>query len=154
MESGASTDKVVVLARHAEKLDGDDPALSDTGEVRARALAHVLSSWPVDAIYTSQYLRTRSTARPLADATGVEPEIVDAGDLEGLVARIREGTARAVVVIGHSNTVPAIAEALGADGIDPIPDEAYDDLLVVRLSADGGARLLHLKYGAPTPGGR
>lgn len=144
-------EKLVVIVRHAEKEAGDDPALSDAGETRARALAHLLSRWRVEAIYTSQYLRTRSTARPFADAAGIDPVTVDAGDLTELVTRIREGDARTVLVVGHSNTVPKIAEALGAEHVQPIPEEGYDDLLIVRLMSDGTARLLHLKYGTPTP---
>jgi phosphohistidine phosphatase SixA len=143
--------KVVVLARHAEKEDGSDPVLSEAGLARARALAHVLSRLPVDAIYTSQFVRTRMTAQPLAEATGVVPEVVDAGDVPGLVERITSGAARTVVVIGHSNTVPAIARALGVPDVPPIPERQYDDLLVVRLSEDGSATLLPLRYGAPTP---
>jgi phosphohistidine phosphatase SixA len=146
-----STDRVVILVRHTEKEDGDDPALSPAGRERARTLAHVLSRWPVDAIYTSQFRRTRDTAGPLAAATGVTPEVVDARDLEALLEKIGSGDDHAIVVIGHSNTVPAIARALGAPGVMDIPEEGYDDLLVVRISGVGQATLLHLKYGAPTP---
>ena len=144
-------EKVVVLVRHAEKEAGDDPALTEAGETRARTLAHVLSQWPVEAIYTSQYLRTRSTALPLAEAAGLDPVIVDAGDLTALVTSIREGDARTVLVVGHSNTEPDIAEALGAERHQPIHEGGYDDLLIVRLMADGTARLLRLRYGTPTP---
>ncbi|MFV1988227.1 MAG: phosphoglycerate mutase family protein [Gemmatimonadota bacterium] len=145
------TDRIVILARHAEKLGGEDPALSEAGEERARALAHVLSQWPVDAIYTSQFRRTRDTAAPLAEATGVAPLVVDARDMAALLSEIHEGGHRAILVIGHSNTVPAIARALGAPDVQDIPEEGYDDLLVVTLSGEGEATLLHLKYGAPTP---
>ncbi|MDH3734365.1 MAG: histidine phosphatase family protein [Gemmatimonadota bacterium] len=143
--------KVVILARHAEKLGGDDPALSEAGIDRAETLAHVLSRWPVDAIYTSQFRRTRDTAAPLAAASGVEAEVVDARDMGALLERIDGGEQQAIVVIGHSNTVPAIARALGAPGVEDIPEEGYDDLLVVTVAGDGTATLLHLKYGAPTP---
>jgi len=145
-------EKIVILARHAEKEDdGDDPALSEAGQARARALAHALSRLRVDAIYTSQFRRTRLTAGPLAEASGVVPEVVDARDMPALLERIRSDEATTIVVVGHSNTVPAIASALGAGEVPAIPEEGYDDLLVVRLPADGGATLLSLKYGAPTP---
>ncbi len=147
----AGAERVVILARHAEKLDGRDPALSEAGEERAHVLAHVLSQWPVDAIYTSQFRRTRDTAAPIAEATGVAPVVVDARDMPALLTEILEGDHRAIVVIGHSNTVPAIARALGAPGVVDIPEAGYDDLLIVRIFGDGNATLLHLKYGAPTP---
>ena len=148
-EAPPTDERVVILARHAEKEEGEDPGLSEAGARRAETLAHVLSEWPVDAIYTSQFRRTRDTAAPLASVTGVPAEVVDARDMPALLQRIREGDARAVVVIGHSNTVPAIARELGAPDVRDIPEEGYDDLLVVTLRADGSADLLHLKYGAP-----
>lgn len=149
----AADDIVVALVRHAEKLDGDDPALSPDGRARAEALAHTLSSWDVEAIYVSQFRRTRETAGPLSEAQGVAPETVDARDVSGLAARIREGSARRVVVIGHSNTVPAMVRALGAGEPGDIAEDTYDDLYVVTLpGGEGTPRLVHLKYGAPTPG--
>jgi len=144
-------DRVVILARHAEKQDGDDPGLTAGGQARAETLAHVLSRWPVDAIYTSQFRRTRHTAVPLAEGTGVVAEVVDARDMDALLETIHASEDRAIVVIGHSNTVPAIARALGAPGVEDIPEEGYDDLLIVHLPATGQPTLLHLKYGAPTP---
>jgi len=147
-----SEDTVVVLVRHAEKEAGDDPALDGAGRARARALAHALSEWPGGAIYVSQFRRTRETAAPLAEAWGVEPVVVDARDVSGFATRIREGGASRVVVIGHSNTVPAIVGALGAAEPEQIAEEVYDDLFLVTLPADGGAaRLVRLKYGAATP---
>lgn len=147
----ATGETVVVLVRHAEKEAGDDPALDEAGRGRAAALAHALSEWPGGAIYVSQFRRTRETAAPLAEAWGVEPVVVDARDVTGLAARIREGRAERVVVVGHSNTVPALVEALGAEAPEQIAEEVYDDLFVVTLAADGGARLVRLKYGSPTP---
>lgn len=147
----AAEETVVVLVRHAEKEAGEDPALDEAGRTRAHALAHALSKWPGGTIYVSQFRRTRETAAPLTEAWGVEPVVVDARDVAGLAARIREGGAARVVVVGHSNTVPALVGALGADAPDQIAEEVYDDLFVVTLSAGGGARLIRLKYGSPTP---
>ncbi len=143
--------RIVILARHAEKAPGDDPDLNEAGHQRARTLAHVLSAWPVDAIYTSQFKRTRQTAEPLSEATGVGAEVVEARDMNALLERIHSGDGRAIVVIGHSNTVPGIARALGAPGVKDIPEEGYDDLLIVTVPASGAATLLHLKYGVATP---
>ncbi len=151
--AGPAGETVVVLVRHAEKLPGEDPGLDEAGAARARALAHTLSAWRPQAIYVSQFRRTRDTAGPLAEATGLAPVALNGLDIPGLVARIREGEATRVVVVGHSNTIPAVIAALGAPRPDDIGEEVYDDLFVVTLPADGGAPgLLHLKYGAPTPG--
>lgn len=149
---GVEEDRIVVLVRHAEKEPGEDPALSEAGRARARTLAHVLSAWSVDAIYVSGFRRTRETAAPLAELSDVTPAVVDAARVEELVDRVRshEGT---VVVVGHSNTVPVLIKALGGPSVEQIPDHVYDDFFVLHLSGPGeDARLLHLKYGHPSPG--
>ncbi|MCG8468833.1 MAG: histidine phosphatase family protein [Gemmatimonadetes bacterium] len=148
---GSADDRYVVLVRHAEKADGDDPDLTAAGRARAEALAHALSAWDVEAVFVSQFLRTRATAVPLARRFDLEAEIVDARDVSGLVERIRSGSARVTVVVGHSNTVPALARGFGASEAAEIPEHQYDDLLIVRLGANDEAHLLHMKYGAPTP---
>lgn len=147
-----AADAWVVLVRHAEKLDGDDPDLTDAGRARAEALSHALSAWPVEGIYVTRYLRTQATAVPLADRLGIEAEVVDAGDVAGLAERIGMERRAAVVVVGHSNTVPALIRALGVADVPEIPESRYDDLFLVRMDEEGAASLIHMKYGAPSPG--
>jgi len=144
-------DAYVVLVRHAEKEEGEDPDLSPSGRLRAAALEHSAAAWPLDAIYVSQFRRTQATAVPLADRQGLTAQVVDAGDPTGLAERIRREWKPAVAVVGHSNTVPAVIGALGVEDVPEILEDQYDDLFIVRLSADGGAHLIHLKYGAPSP---
>jgi len=65
----------------------------------------------------------------------------------GLVARIlSENPGGVVVVAGHSNTVPAIVAALGAEEPDEIPETDYDNLFVVTVGGSGNATVLRLKY--------
>ena len=141
-----------MLVRHAEKEEGgDDPALTSTGRERGARLAHVLSEGGLDAVYASQYRRTQETAEIVASEIGIEVDIVDARDVEGLAARIREGHAgQMVLVVGHSNTIPAVVRALGAEAED-IPEDEYDDLFVVFLDGEG-ASAVHLNYGAMSGG--
>jgi hypothetical protein len=56
-----------------------------------------------------------------------------------------------VLVVVHSNTVPAIIAALGAPPQPPICDNSYDDLYVVTIPASGAARVIHARYGEPSP---
>lgn len=57
----------VFLIRHAEREDEprQDPPLSRDGVARSQALARLLSSAGIKAIFTSQYSRTKQTAEPL-----------------------------------------------------------------------------------------
>jgi len=149
---------VVVLVRHAEKATApaDDPPLSETGLHRAAALADALEQTRIDAIVTTQYARTRDTAAPVAAERGLKPIIVQAGGdteahVQAVAAAVRARRAgEAVLVVGHSNTVPAIIGALGGPRMPPLCDTEYANLFVLVLS-QGGARLIRGQHGTPDP---
>ncbi len=141
----------VILVRHAEKtLTGDDPPLAREGEERARRLAYALGGLDVDAIYSTPTTRTRTTAQPLADRLGLEID----DELEyspeyaaGMARKIREEHAgHVVVVVGHSNTTPDVARALGVDAVPDVPESDYDNLFVVTFSRSTRPRLLALRF--------
>ncbi len=145
----------IYVVRHAEKADlpGErDPELSEAGVVRAEALARTMRSIQLDACFTSQYKRTQMTLAPLAKAAGLETTVAQAGAEKALAAKILETRrGKSVVVAGHSNTVPTLLQALGVADPPQLSESDYDDLFVVRVDAEGRARLLHLHYGAPNP---
>src|SRR5215207_2800657 len=69
--------QLVILVRHAEKgCKGDDPPLSRRGEARAQALQKALEHTRVKRIVTTELKRTRATAQPFAQKTGLAPVIV------------------------------------------------------------------------------
>jgi broad specificity phosphatase PhoE len=153
-----SADTLVLLVRHAEKVGpSGDVALSAAGEARAKALVEVARDAKVSAIVTTQFLRTRQTAAPTAEALGLTPVIIAASantadHVAAVVRSIREQHAgQTVLVVGHSNTVPAIASALGAPRLADLCDSVYDALLIVAIASDGATRLVRAHYGAPTP---
>jgi hypothetical protein len=63
---------------------------------------------------------------------------------------------KTVLVVGHSNTVPAIIRALGIPDAVAIPDWEYDDIFTVRTDAAGRATLARSRFGAASmaPAGR
>ena len=151
---GTAQAQTVVLVRHAEKAvePAADPSLTAAGRVRAAALAEALRHSRVSAILTSHLARTRETAGPLSQRSGAAVTPVP---LTGGMARYVDGTAAAarrapkdstVVVVGHSNTVPAIASALGHAAAAEIPDCRYDDLLILELGP-GTPRAVATRYG-------
>lgn len=150
-------DTVVLVVRHAEKSapSGDVP-LSAAGAARAQSLVAIGREAGVSAVITTQFQRTRQTGEPLATALGITPEVIDVkggvGEhVAGIAAAIRARYAgRTVLVVGHSNTVPAIVTALGGPKLPDICDDLYDDLFTVVMSSDGPARVVHAKYGAPS----
>ena len=145
----------VILVRHAEKAStpSADPPLTPAGEARARALLAAVHDAGVDAIITTQFLRTRSTAAPTATALGITPEVVSATGathVQDVAAAIRKHAGHTVLVVGHSNTVPGIIAALGAPQPPPICDEQYDNLYIVTIPPNGPARVIEARYGEPS----
>ena len=120
--------QMVFLVRHAEKVDNSrDAALSAAGEARARGLADKLQDAGITAIFTSEFQRTKNTAAPLAAKLKIEPLVHKADDTPGLVALLRKQD-RALVV-GHSNTLPEIAQAYGVKL--EIRDDEYDSIFLL-----------------------
>ncbi len=141
----------VIFARHAEKAasPATDPPLTEAGKKRAELLASMLADSGVDAIYVTELQRTQQTAAPLAARVHVKPIVIPADDTEGLVKAIRARPNGVVVVVGHSNKLPAIIAALGGPSIK-IPETQYDNLYVLTVGP-AQSSLLRLHYGDSAP---
>jgi len=144
----SSTATTVILVRHAEKKgETDDPDLSEAGVVRSLRLAETLAGADVAAVYTSEWKRTAATAGPLCQSKKLQPKIVAAADPAALAARLKKDhPGRVAVVVGHSNTVPAILKALGVKDAVAIGEDEYDRMFVVTLAGEQ-TNLLSLRYG-------
>jgi broad specificity phosphatase PhoE len=68
-----------------------------------------------------------------------------------VAAAVRAQAGKTVLVVGHSNTVPAIVAALGGPRFKDFCEPEYDNLIVVVLDAESGVRTVRTKYGAATP---
>lgn len=145
----------VIVVRHAEKVDDSrDPALSDAGVERARALAATLAQAGLDAAYASQYRRTQLTAKPAARAAGLSVRIDPIeGDIaawaKGFAAKLaRNHPGETVLVAGHSNTAPPLVAVLCGCKVDPLTDSDYDRIYVVNSAGSEAADLVVARYGA------
>ena len=153
------TASVVWLVRHAERADDGmddqpDPPLSAPGRVRAEALARLLSDAGITHIYSTPFRRTEQTAAPLARTLNLPVESYDPRDqasMEAFLERILAPGRH--VVVGHSNTTPALVERLGGDPVSPIEEMEYDRIYVVTRGPDGTVTSTLLRFGAPAPGG-
>jgi phosphohistidine phosphatase SixA len=144
---------VVLVVRHAEKeaLPADDPPLTPAGKQRSAELVRVVQSWssagaPLRELFVSEVKRTQQTLQPLAAASGLALSVVNAKDTATLVKRILAIDGGIVVVAGHSNTVPALIEALGGPAGIVIADSEFDRLFAV-TGAGAQARVVALRYG-------
>lgn len=139
----------VFVVRHMEKLDGDDPALSPAGQARAERLAEMLASARIDAIYASQYRRTGDTAAPLAERLSLPVHRYDAARTERFIDNIRSRhRSDTIVIIGHSNTVPALVAALSGRDVGELSEDRYGDVFIVTVPRWGRAAVTRL-YQAP-----
>ncbi len=146
--SRASAQEAIYVVRHAERADQSaDSALSTDGIGRSYKLRDALRDAGITGIFTSELRRTIDTAAPLASAIQVTPRQVAAADAEALAAAIAaSGSRDRILVVGHSNTVPALLRALHVDAAVAIGDNDYDNLFIVIPRKEGRPVLLRLKY--------
>jgi broad specificity phosphatase PhoE len=133
----ALAQQAVILVRHAEQalvggmMDGDPP-LTEEGSRRAKILAGALKDTGVKAIFVSQYVRARETAAPLAAALGSPVQVVAKDDLTGLSEQLRQHHANdTVLVVGHSDTIPALLKSWGHPAPVEIGRREFDSVWVV-----------------------
>ncbi len=124
----------VYLVRHSERATDhpSDPTLTMAGSARSALLARMLQDVELTSILSTDYRRTQLTAAPVAAAHGIAVESYDpqGEGLGRLVERLRSSPGYHLVV-GHSNTTPAVVEALGGDPVSPIDEGEYDRLYIV-----------------------
>ncbi|MDT9000102.1 phosphoglycerate mutase family protein [Paucibacter sp. APW11] len=138
----------VFLVRHGEKLDASsDSPLSPAGLARAERLAEMLAGSGIRAIYCSEYQRTRQLAEPLARRLGLSVIVVSAREPQKLLQHLRShGGDEAVLVVGHSNTVPALIQALGVAQPPAIAEDQFDQLFLLVPKAGEAPVLARLRY--------
>ena len=139
----------VYLVRHTEKVDQSrDPELSVSGKERALVLASVLRSANIEYIHSSDYIRTRETAKPLAQELGLATEIYNPKELETFSQQLRE-TGGVHLVVGHSNSTPSLVSLLGGESGTEINEAAeYDRLYIVSDSGNGFVSSSLIRYGS------
>lgn len=151
----ASGPSLVVLVRHAEKAaePAGDPPLSPAGQARAQALLDALAGMAPTAIFTSPTKRTNETAGLVAAKYGVTPVAIPlTGGGAAHVAAVADAVKKQsgiVLVVGHSNTIPAIVKALGGPALPDLCDSMYSTLFVLQPGTAGKpAQVVRAQYGA------
>ena len=147
----------VYVVRHAEKIAAtdsaakmmaNDPPLSEAGKVRAIVLRDELSKKHVRHIYSTNTIRTMSTAEPLREKLQIR--IDSYSNIDSLVNLIKS-TKGNILVVGHSNTVDDVVNKLcGQTKIAAdLKDPEYDNLFVVKFRGKK-ATFQRRKYGYPS----
>jgi phosphohistidine phosphatase SixA len=143
--AGAAQAGPVYVMRHLERDVGADPGLNATGAANAKRLAEWFRHAPPAAIYVTPYRRARETVAPLAAKLGLTPIEYDPRQQDELIEAVRAVNG-SVLIVGHSNTVPAIVHALGGPVAEDLPDSDYGRIWIVR---DGSVRVAPLAEAQP-----
>jgi len=140
----------VYLIRHAEKdlsnPENKDPHLSACGIERAQRLADIFEDVTLQALYSSDYIRTRDTAAPIAMSKNLTVDIYNPAKLDELLRRLRTAKQNALIV-GHSDTTSVLAGLLADVKLTDIDDLEYDRLYQVVIAGDNSTlQLLHQAF--------
>ena len=135
-----SCSQTFYVVRHAEKaaqptgnMMSTDVPLSETGKQRAEKLKEILKSRKIGIIYSTNTIRTRTTAEPTANyfnlsinTYGPRP---DSAFIELLRSR-KENT----LIVGHSNTVDDVVNMLCGESkvAGDLDESIYDNLFVIK----------------------
>jgi 2,3-bisphosphoglycerate-dependent phosphoglycerate mutase len=122
------------VVRHGEKEQAtmsSDVALSEQGRNRAQSLKNMLLNEKIVNVYSTPYIRTRETVRPLADALGLP--VLDYQPMDTAWMKHLRYSKNNTLVAGHSNTVDNIVNQLLGSKLIPgdLPESQYGDLYII-----------------------
>ena len=120
------------VMRHLHTPEGvEDPELTPEGQNYAQRLADFFAASPPATIFVSNTKRAQQTAAPLAARLGIAPRIYDPRDTRFLVTEIMKEPPP-VLIVGHSNTVPDIVQALSGRRSKELTHKDFGDIWVIR----------------------
>ena len=139
------------VVRHAEK-DGstDEAGLTAAGIERAVALEKYLSDKKLDTVFTSNIRRTILTGLSVALPQSI-PQVPlkqsPQEELNNFIGRLKNiHSNKNILVVGHSNTVAVIVQALSGQQIPAIAETVYNNLYIVTVKGKD-VTLVHTTYG-------
>ena len=126
--------------RHAEKDRSDnfneDPHLTEIGEMRANYWSSIFDNIPFDAVYSTDYKRTKETAQPTATKNNLELSIYSPDDIN-LETFLDETKGKNILIVGHSNTTPYFVNAIiGEKKYSDMEDDNNGNLYIVTIIND------------------
>ena len=143
----AAPDTIYVM-RHLERDAGRDPDLNAMGRANAEILGRWFRHERPRAIWVTSFKRTHQTAAPLAKRLKLTPTVYDATAPAAMLTAVAQAKGP-VLIVGHSNTVPRIVEALGGPkAAGDLPDDDHGRIWIGRRGVWSVAELAKPQ---PTP---
>lgn len=147
------------VVRHAEKAApgpnmSTDVPLTPEGEERALALRDSLKNKKIGYIFSTNTVRTKSTAAPTAALLSLPTTIYGPKPDSNFIQQLFKLKKNALIV-GHSNTVDDIVNGLCKNKyeIKDLAETEYDNFFVVKITKKLGRKVYSLRrttYGAPS----
>ena len=132
-----SSGQMFYIVRHAEKATqnanmSSDVELSDQGKERAEALMKVMVDKKIGYVFSTNTIRTKSTAKPTADHFDLITESYDPRP-DSVFIDLLKAKDKNTLIVGHSNTVDDIVNMLCGKTAVPadLPETEYDNLFIV-----------------------
>lgn len=149
VDVAAQGTKTIILVRHAEKdlsasADPNDPGLSPEGRLRAERLWKIVKRFRPGAIYSTDYRRTRETLATVAKKRNLEIRVYDPRKPEALITEINSSSVNRSLVVGHSNTIPGLANLFVKKEVFKQLDDAEHSVVYVIRMRNGVFRRIDL----------
>jgi len=146
------------VVRHAEKAtpspgatmsSPNNPPLSQAGEQRAQALKETLKDSKVEYIFSTNTIRTMSTAEPLRNYLALTTQTYGPMPDSAFIQKLK-GLKKNVLVVGHSNTVDDVVNGLTGEKTIPgdLQDSEYSNLFVVTYKGKKFVKFERKTFGA------
>lgn len=126
------------IVRHAEKAAQEtnmssDVPLTEEGRQRAEALKEILKTKKIAFVFSTNTIRTKSTAQPTADYFHLTTEIYGPRPDSAFIALLKSKK-KNTLIVGHSNTVDDVVNMLCGEKKVPgdLPDTEYNNLFIVK----------------------
>jgi broad specificity phosphatase PhoE len=159
----SSCGTTIYVVRHAEKASGIDPETMQTikdppltyeGQERALALKQMLSGKNIKHIYSTNTLRTTSTAKPLKELfLNVPLQLYSSkpDSMELFIQQLKAIRKGNTLVVGHSNTIDDIANKICGSAVvaGDLKDSEYDNIFIIKRKGSKFS-FKREKFGAPS----
>lgn len=128
------------IVRHAEKADAganmmsSDVPLTEKGKERAVALEELLKNKKIAYVYSTNTIRTKSTAQPTADYFKLPVNIYGPGPDSAFIAKLK-AVKKNTLIIAHSNTVDDIVNGLCGEKkvMGDLDESEYNKLFIIEF---------------------
>lgn len=136
----------IYLVRHAEKNTQPPADLTACGKQRVEDLIKVFRSVEFDVIYSTDVLRSISTAKPIAEQRNLPLELYARPELTDFAKKLLQEKKNALI-IGHLNTTPMLTGYLSGNSYEMIKGHDYSRIYQVTV-IDGQAHvaILHQSF--------